>query len=183
MSSLSNTSAGNCLFHALSDQLYGEQSQHAKLRADTVEYMRQHPNDFKAFVTANPGGGIRRNPKRKNAGALRGSFDPTPPSEADINTAFALSLDVMARGGTYGDNAEVIAFSSKFHVDIRIWSAAIGAFLNIDCEAAPSEQVQTLYIVHHVRDRTTKFKRGTNLTDLRTLLFDPQCKWPIYRST
>ena len=117
--------------------------------------MRQHPDNFKAFVTANPGGGIRRNPKRKNAGALRDSFDPTPPSEADINTAFALSLDVMARGGTYGDNAEVIAFSSKFHVDIRIWSTAIGAFLNIDCEAAPIEQVRTLYIVHHVCVGTT----------------------------
>ena len=142
---------GNCLFHALSDQLYGDQSQHAQLRTDTVQYMREHPDEFKNFIIANPGGGIRRNPKRKNPGALRDTFYPTPPSEADIDTAFALSLDVMAKGGTYGDNAEIIAFSHKFHVDIRIWSAAMGAFLSIDCEAAPGEKLTTLYIVHHVR--------------------------------
>ena len=131
--------------------MYGEQSHHASLRAETVEYMRDHPDTFKAFVTANPGGGIRRNPKRKNAGALSDHFDPTPPSEADINTAFALSLDIMSRGGTYGDNAEIIAFSSRFKVDVRIWSESIGAFLNVDCEPVSGEQIQCLYIVHHVR--------------------------------
>ena len=147
---------GNCLFHALSDQLYGDQSQHARLRAETVEYMRQNPQDFKSFVIANPGGGIRRNPKRKNAGVMRETFDPTPPSEADINTAFHLSLDIMSKGGTYGDNAEVIAFSHKFNVDIRIWSVAIGAFLNIDSKAAENDKVPRLYIVHHVSDQMYK---------------------------
>ena len=154
--------------------MFGDQSQHTQLRTATVEYMREHPDMFKAFVIANPGGGIRRNPKRKNAGALRENFDPTPPSEADINTAFDLSLDIMARGGTYGDNAEVIAFSHKFHVDIRIWSAAIRAFLNIDCKAAPGETPQTLYIVHHVSTHLPRNERCL-LTpiDLRTLFFYP----------
>ena len=112
--------------------------------------MRAHPEEFKDFVIANPGGGIRRNPKRKNAGVLRDTFDPTPPTEADINTAFALSLDVMARGGTYGDNAEVIAFSQNFGVDIRIWSAAIGRFLHIACKTPSSDDTTILYIIHHV---------------------------------
>lgn len=177
----SNT--GNCLFHALSDQMYGDQGQHAKLRADTVEYMREHPEDFKAFVIANPGGGIRRNPKRKNAGALTQPFDPAPPSEADISTAFALSLDIMAKGGTYGDNAEIIAFSSKFHVDIRIWSASIGRFLCIDCGAAPGEQIQTLYIVHHVsapHGEACSTILLIDFIDLRTLLLRPQHRWPFY---
>ena len=145
--------------------MYGDQDHHAKLRADTVEYMREHPEAFKAFVIANPGGGIRRNPKRKNAGALQDNFDPTPPTEADINTAFALSLDAMARGGTYGDNAELIAFSARFHVDIRIWSAGIGAFLNVDCEPVPGEQVQTLYIVHHVSARCPDYQALIQLSD------------------
>ncbi|KAL9103150.1 MAG: hypothetical protein Q9163_001794 [Psora crenata] len=138
--------------------MFGDQNHHAKLRADTVEYMRDHPEAFKAFVTANPGGGIRRNPKRKNAGACRDTFDPTPPTEADINTAFALSLEMMARGGTYGDNAELIAFSSKFHVNIRIWSAAMGTFLNIDCETSHGEEVQTLHIVHHTYEHYSSIR-------------------------
>lgn len=151
--------------------MFGDQSHHAYLRSATVDYMREHPDQFKAFVIANPGGGIRRNPKRKNAGALRESFDPTPPSEADINTAFNLSLDIMARGGTYGDNAEVIAFSLRFHVDIRIWSAAIRAFLNIDCKAEAGETPQTLYIVHHVSYHYHPLSNYLmTFTDLRALL-------------
>lgn len=134
--------------------MYGEQSQHARLRADTVDYMRHHPDDFKAFVVVNPGGGFRRNPKRKNAGAFKDTFDPTPPTEADIDKAFALSLDNMAKGGTYGENAESVAFSANFHVNIRIWSSAMGTFVHIDCpNAHPGEQIRTLYIVHHVGDR------------------------------
>ena len=156
--------------------MYGDQSQHAQLRAETVEYMRQHPEDFKAFVTVNPGGGIRRNPKRKNVGVLSDHFDPTPPSEADINTAFSLSLDAMARGGTYGDNAELIAFSNKYGVDIRIWSTAINKFYSVDCKIASGDTVQTLYIVHHVRAPfSSKSDSLTNHADLRTLLFYPQC--------
>ncbi|KAL9124741.1 MAG: hypothetical protein Q9217_005960 [Psora testacea] len=177
--------SGNCLFHALSDQMYGDQSHHAKLRADTVEYMRDHPEAFKAFVTVNPGGGIRRNPKRKNAGALRDNFDPTPPTDADINTAFALSLEVMARGGTYGDNAELIAFSSKFHVDIRIWSAAIGAFLNIDCETLPGEQVQTLYIVHHTYEHYSSIRNidgpSTGLPQIRIKAISAEAQRQLQR--
>lgn len=151
---LSDILKGNCLFHALSDQLYGDQSRHAELRADTVEFMRAHPEQFKDFVVVNPGGGIRRNPKRKNAAASRDTFDPTPPTEADINTAFDLSLDLMARGGTYGDNAEVIAFSQRYNVNICIWSAAIGGFLQISSQSSPAVSAPTLYIVHHVSTRS-----------------------------
>ncbi|KAG8527627.1 uncharacterized protein KY384_007780 [Bacidia gigantensis] len=179
------TGNGNCLFHALSDQMYGDQSRHAQLRADTVQYMRDHPGEFKAFVIANPGGGIRRNPKRKNPGALRDTFDPTPPSEADIDTAFTLSLDVMAKGGTYGDNAEIIAFSNKFHVDIRIWSAAIGAFLSVDCDAAPTEDVQTLYIVHHTYEHFSSIRNidgpATGLPHISVKAISPEARKQIQR--
>ena len=164
--------------------MYGTQDHHAQLRAGTVEYMRQHPEEFKAFVTANPGGGIRRNPKRKNAGTLRDSFDPTPPSEADINTAFTLSLDSMAQGGTYGDNAELIAFSQKFNVDIRIWSTAIGTFLNIDSKVVGKNEVPTLYIVHHVSLAVHFLAfHDPDSVDLRTLLLDPQQRRPVHRPT
>jgi OTU domain-containing protein 3 len=45
---------------------------------------------------------------------------PTP-SEADIDKVFEGHLDVMARGGTYGDNMEITAFSSAFGVDVKIY--------------------------------------------------------------
>ena len=41
---------GNCLFRAFSDQLYGEDARHAEIRADVVDYMRAHREDFEPFL-------------------------------------------------------------------------------------------------------------------------------------
>ena len=41
---------GNCLFRALSDQLYGEDARHAEIRADVVDYMRRNRGDFEPFL-------------------------------------------------------------------------------------------------------------------------------------
>lgn len=161
---------------------------HVQLRADTVDYMRRHPDEFKRFVTVHPGGGIRRNPKRKTTSSVRQQihhYRPPHqahtdlPSEADIERAFALSLDLMAQGGTYGDNAEIIAFARRFRVGIRIWHVANAAFYTIEGSLTPehaaelpiseegsqsseggssvssswSSSPRILYIVYHVRRR------------------------------
>lgn len=41
---------GNCLFRALGDQEDGEQEGHARHRAEVVQYMRDHRDDFEPFV-------------------------------------------------------------------------------------------------------------------------------------
>lgn len=41
---------GNCLFRALSDQLYGEDARHAKIRTDVVDYIRSNREDFEPFL-------------------------------------------------------------------------------------------------------------------------------------
>ncbi|OEH78031.1 otu-like cysteine protease domain-containing protein [Cyclospora cayetanensis] len=41
---------GNCLFRAASDQLFGEQTQHKKVRAAAVEYMAAHADIFAPFT-------------------------------------------------------------------------------------------------------------------------------------
>jgi OTU domain-containing protein 3 len=83
--------------------------------------MRDHAAYYKQFIDVNPGGGTRRNPKRKNAGAFNSPANIPTPSEADIDKVFEGHLDVMARGGTYGDNMEITAFSSAFGVDVKIY--------------------------------------------------------------
>jgi OTU domain-containing protein 3 len=113
---------GNCLFNALSDQLYGDQNQHAAIRSRVIAYMRENADYYKQFIDVHPGGGIRRNPKRKNAGTYSSSTAQTaPPSEADIDRVFESHLQSMARGGTYGDNMEITAFSSAYDVDVKIY--------------------------------------------------------------
>lgn len=40
---------GHCQFRACSDQLYGSQEYHDRVRAAAVEYMREHADDFSCF--------------------------------------------------------------------------------------------------------------------------------------
>lgn len=81
--------------------------------------MREHADYYKQFIDAQPGGGTRRNPKRKNVGSF--SSVAAAPSEADIDHTFQNHLERMAKGGTYGDNMEISAFSSAYNVDVKIY--------------------------------------------------------------
>ena len=40
---------GNCLFRSCSHQLFGSEAHHEFIRTSTVDYMRDHASDFKAF--------------------------------------------------------------------------------------------------------------------------------------
>jgi OTU domain-containing protein 3 len=41
---------GNCLFRALSDQLYGTESRHFQLRRDVCDWIEQHKTRYEPFV-------------------------------------------------------------------------------------------------------------------------------------
>ncbi|KAI5363049.1 Putative OTU domain, papain-like cysteine peptidase superfamily [Septoria linicola] len=112
---------GNCLFNALSDQIYGHQNEHAAIRSRVIDYMREHADYYKQFIDVHPGGGIRRNPKRKNAGSYSSPASFEAPTPAEIDRVFENHLASMARGGTYGDNMEIVAFSSAMGYDVRIY--------------------------------------------------------------
>lgn len=112
---------GNCLFNALSDQLYGTQNEHGAIRSRVIEYMREHQDYYKQFIDVHPGGGYRRNPKRKNAGGYSSPANFVPPSEADIDRVFENHLQNMAKGGTWGDNMEITAFSFAYDYNVQIY--------------------------------------------------------------
>ncbi|KAL8780818.1 MAG: hypothetical protein Q9213_006291 [Squamulea squamosa] len=137
---------GNCLFHALSDQLYGDQSQHGEIREATIRYMRANGDYYKSFVEVHPGGGTRRNPKRKNAGAFASKFNNQAASPAELDAAFEGHLSRMAKGGTYGDNMEVVAFSKAYNVDLIIYKREHALCVKVDeTSAAP----RILHIAYH----------------------------------
>lgn len=46
---------GNCLFRALSDQIYGTPNQHLSLRVEVCEFMASHKDRFEAFVDDDQG--------------------------------------------------------------------------------------------------------------------------------
>lgn len=48
------TGDGNCLFRALSDQLYGHSGRHAQLRQETCDHLAARPDKFAGFVDDKP---------------------------------------------------------------------------------------------------------------------------------
>ena len=83
--------------------------------------MREHAQYYKQFIDVHPGGGVRRNPKRKNAGAYSTPLNYLPPTAEEIHNVFESHLLQMARGGTYGDNMEISAFSAAYETDVKIY--------------------------------------------------------------
>lgn len=86
---------GNCLFRAMSDQLYGDGgAAHARVRAQVVSYMRDNSSYFAMFL----GGG----------------------SEGRSWEGY---LNRMARDGVYGDNPEIVAFANFYGVNVVIYQS------------------------------------------------------------
>lgn len=112
--------------------------------------MTNNPDRFKSFLVVHPGGGSRRNPKRKNHGSLATSAIVSAPTPEEIDAAYKQHMKTMAKTGVYGDNLEITAFAQAFKVDIMIFSEGGRFFYYIRCEKAEGEVAPTLCIVHHV---------------------------------
>lgn len=138
---------GNCLFNALSDQIFGDQHKHAEIRDRVVDYMRANKDHYAQFLGVLPGGAQRRNPKRKAAGALS-SVDLAAPTQAEIDRQFENYLSTMGRGGTYGGNLEINAFSAAYNTDVKIYQADFAYMLSANGDDNGSRPVA--HIAYHV---------------------------------
>lgn len=119
--------------------------------------MREHASYYKQFIDVHPGGGQRRNPKRKNAGMYSTPVSFTPPTQEEIDRVFESHLGSMARGGTYGDNMEISAFASAFGIDVKIYQHDFAYMVSAPDTGAPR---QVAHIAYHVRVILPKFHRG-----------------------
>lgn len=129
--------------------MYGDQSKHGELRSGVIKHMRDNAAYYKQFITVHPGGGVRRNPKRKNAGTFSTPCNNTGPTAEEINQVFEGHLKEMARGGTYGDNMEISAFSQAFKVDVKIYQKDF-AYV-VSTKPAGTLGVPVVHIAYHVR--------------------------------
>ena len=111
-----------------------------------IEYLRQNGSYFKSFMDVNPGGGQRRNPKRKNAGAYSNQSQ-SGPTQAEIDRSYEAHLKRMAQGGTYGDNMEIVAFARAFKIDVKVYFRDHASVL-----AAPQDGTKhpMAHIAYHV---------------------------------
>lgn len=135
--------------------------------------MKANGDYYKHFLVAHPGGGTRRNPKRKNAGSF--STKSEAPSTAEVDAVFEGHLTRMAKGGTYGDNMEIVAFSEAFNVNVIIYKKDV-AFVIKNDEAC---REKTVYIAHHVylHCQVSNSRLLIAHLDIRTLFIRPECPW------
>ena len=128
--------------------MHGDESKAAEYRAAVVDYIRANKDEYIQFIGLFDGGATRRNPKRKAAPRAR-LHHPTA-SNRQLNAAFEERLADMAKGGTWGDNQEVVAFSRLYQVEIIIWSTGVDGWLRIEAPENSDLDKRTLYIVFHV---------------------------------
>lgn len=144
---------GNCLFNALSDQLYGHQEMHEVLRTATIEHMRDNADFYRQYMAAN---NVRRNPKRKTTAALPTRIDTTYYTEEQLQQQFEEHVEKMGQPGEWADNMEVSAFASALNVHVRLWQADYTYLISPRVYYAPSDDPtavddrQTLHIAYHV---------------------------------
>jgi hypothetical protein len=138
---------GNCLFNALSDQIFGHQNKHYEIRDTVIEYLRNNRSQFIHFVTVD---GSRRNPKRKNtAASSTSSFSFSAATDEEQNLAYEAHLKSMAQGGTYGDNIEIIAFTKAYSTDVKIFNSFAAYYIRA-ADDNGAEERPVAYIAHHV---------------------------------
>lgn len=170
--------------------MYGDQRQHSEIRRTVVQYMRDNADHYKQYISVHPGGGTRRNPKRKNAGTYSTPMTFTPPTAEEIDRVFQDHLKSMAQGGTYGDNIEIMAFARAFEKDVKIYQRDFAYMV-----AAGDEEVstrETLHIAYHVSSSTSPEEMlgidGTNAnviidSDVGTLLINTEPRRSSQRPT
>lgn len=89
---------GNCLFRALSDQLWGDQTRHVEVRKRICDHLEQHPEDVGDFVA--------------------GFLDPR--GNETYEDSYARYVDNMRQQGTYGSHVELLAACKVFRRSIRL---------------------------------------------------------------
>lgn len=104
---------GNCLFRALSDQLYGTDSKHAQLRQDICDWIQKHKARYEPFVEDERGIDTHLRCMRENGA----SGTPTPPP----NSRNLMSkLSVFVPLATYGGHMELSAFAHMAHRNVKV---------------------------------------------------------------
>jgi OTU domain-containing protein 3 len=137
---------GNCLFNALSDQMYGSQNKHKDIRAAVIAELRANKNHYRPYIAIS--GNQRRNPKRKNVAAQSSStFTFTEATEEEMDATFEIYMATMAKGGVYGDNIEIMAFAKAFDKDVKIYLREHSYYVRAEDDGAVRP---VMHIAYHV---------------------------------
>ncbi|MCJ1287154.1 hypothetical protein MMC26_006502 [Xylographa opegraphella] len=164
------TGYGDCLFRALSDQLYGDESHHQEIRARVVQHMRENADVYRNFTAVDAGGAIRRNSRRRTASY--GRVNSTMPTDAEIDQRFYDNLDVMAKAGTYGDHLEIQAFCEAYGVDVKIYQKENGEITLEGFRTKTEKKPLALLAYHNYEHYSSVHSLGRPHTGIMAITLD-----------
>ncbi|KAL2862331.1 OTU domain-containing protein [Aspergillus lucknowensis] len=144
---------GNCLYYALSDQLYGDFTHADHIRTQLADHISANREYFMSFIAA--AGGERRAPRRAAAEAARNSYCSSssaspapPPSTKDKERNFDSRVAESRKNGVWGGAEEIQAFCQSFKKDVNVYTVyGIQSFR--DVHAPRDEERETLHIAFH----------------------------------
>ncbi|GAA5839025.1 hypothetical protein JCM11251_007856 [Rhodosporidiobolus azoricus] len=105
---------GNCLFRALSDQLYGSPSMHLALRHEICDYLFANPDKYRFFV-----------------------------DEDSVKGGFEGHVREMRQPGTYGTNIELSAFVARYRRPVKVYQPNLVYVLPVEDGPPPSPEPST----------------------------------------
>ncbi|KAF9694425.1 hypothetical protein EKO04_007388 [Ascochyta lentis] len=155
---------GNCLFNALSDQLYGHQEFHEVLRTATIEHMRDNSEFYRQYMAVN---NLRRNPKRTTTTAQTTRIDTTYYTEEQLQQQFDEHVEKMGQPGEWADNMEVSAFASALNVHVRLWQAdytyvfSPRLYYSQNEDLSSEDDRKTLHIAYHTWEHYSSVRNTT----------------------
>ncbi|KAE8351525.1 hypothetical protein BDV28DRAFT_158654 [Aspergillus coremiiformis] len=143
---------GNCLYYALSDQLYGDFTHADQIRVRLADHIAANKDYFMNFIAAV--GGERRAPRRAAASAARYSYcssssaSPAPPSSKDKERNFDSKVAESRKKGVWGGAEEIQAFCQSFKKDVNVYTM-YGIQNFRDVHASDEEEREIVHIAFH----------------------------------
>ncbi|KAL4931599.1 OTU domain-containing protein [Aspergillus undulatus] len=145
---------GNCLYYALSDQLYGDFNHADHIRTRLADHIFENREYFMSFIAA--AGGERRAPRRAAAEAARNNYcssssssaSPAPPSAKDKERSFDSKVAESRKNGVWGGAEEIQAFCQSFKKDVNVYTM-YGIQNFRDVHAPLDEERETIHIAFH----------------------------------
>ncbi|KAK9328210.1 NADP-dependent oxidoreductase domain-containing protein [Lipomyces starkeyi] len=170
------TGDGNCLFRALSDQLYGSPESHTHLRTEVVQFLRDNKTQFISFLPAagayHGSSGVSRKSARR---AVNGSSSDRQPTEKKWESY----LETMSKDGVYGDNLEIVAFAKRFNVDVKIHLADFAYVVSGESSNEDNGILrQVLHIAYHQWEHYSSIRNvdgpHSGLPEVREMAITPE---------
>lgn len=150
---------GNCLYYALSDQVFGDFSHARCIRSRLADHIADHKEYFIQFTPSE--GGERRAPRRAAAAAARSAYSSSFSSSCssassspvfttkDQEQLFESRLAESRKDGVWGGSEQIQAFCQSFERDVHVYTEH-GVQQFRDVNVSSDEKREVVHIAYHV---------------------------------